>query len=209
MTLANPSTASDQIRVLLVDSTDLVLWGFRTVLRRAPWVEELVGVRTSAEALSAARRCRPHVAVVDAELDDEAASEICQALPQQSPETRILLTTGGRVAEAQAKELGAAGVIPRTWGGRDIAEAVRLVALGNDYFPSAADRAPWPAELLSPRERTVLEMLVSGATNREIAAELHLSHNTVKDHVSGVYRKLKARNRADAVVRAHRLGLLN
>jgi DNA-binding NarL/FixJ family response regulator len=206
MTLIDEHSGLNHIRVLLVDSTDLVHWGFRSVLRRELWVDELVGARTAGEALHLAHRCRPHVAVVDSELRGEAASEICEGLPQLSPATRILLTARRRVPEARAKELGAGGVVPRTWDGRDIAEAARLVALGEDFFPPDSDRL---AELLSPREQTVLEMLVGGATNREIAAELHLSYNTVKDHVSGVYRKLNARNRPDAVLRAHRLGLLD
>jgi two-component system response regulator DesR len=61
---------------------------------------------------------------------------------------------------------------------------------------------------LTPREQEVLELVATGATNREIAAELHLSPHTVKEHASALYKKLEARNRADAVLRAQRLGIL-
>ena len=64
-----------------------------------------------------------------------------------------------------------------------------------------------PRAPLSPREREVLGLLATGATNREIAAQLHLSPHTVKEHTSGLYRKLDVRNRAEAVQRAERLGL--
>ena len=62
--------------------------------------------------------------------------------------------------------------------------------------------------VLSDREREVLDLIASGATNREIAGELYLSPHTIKEHTSGLYRKLKVRNRAEAVQRAQRLGLL-
>ena len=61
---------------------------------------------------------------------------------------------------------------------------------------------------LSDRERDVLELMASGATNPEIAEQLHLSKHTVKEHTSAVYRKLGVRNRTEAVQRAQRLGLL-
>jgi two-component system response regulator DesR len=61
---------------------------------------------------------------------------------------------------------------------------------------------------LAAREQEVLELVATGATNREIASQLHLSPHTVKEHTSALYRKLEARNRADAVQRAQRLGIL-
>ena len=65
-----------------------------------------------------------------------------------------------------------------------------------------------PANRLSEREQEVLELMASGATNREIAESLHLSPWTVKEYTGGLYRKLSVRNRAEAVQRAQRLGLL-
>jgi two-component system response regulator DesR len=65
-----------------------------------------------------------------------------------------------------------------------------------------------PAPLLSEREHEVLELIAGGSTNREIAERLFLSPHTVKEHTSALYRKLAARNRAEAVQRAQRIGLL-
>lgn len=196
---------TDQLlRLLLVDPRDLVHWGFRSLLSREPWVEQLVSARDSAEALVLVRRYRPHVAIIDTELVGESAADLCEDITRQSPSTRILLTAGERVSESQAKSFGAAGVVPKTWHGRDIAAAARGVALGKNLFTPESEQRP---ALLSQREQAVLEMLAEGATNREIADRLKLSHHTVKDHLSNVYRKVKARNRADAVVRAQRLGL--
>ena len=82
-----------------------------------------------------------------------------------------------------------------------------MVALGIPLFEDAAPPGTEPLQLTG-REREVLERVAGGATNREIAAELHLSPHTVKEHTSALYRKLDVRNRAEAVQRAQRLGLL-
>jgi two-component system response regulator DesR len=71
-----------------------------------------------------------------------------------------------------------------------------------------APKSDQPAPLLSRRERDVLDLIAAGSTNREIAAALYLSPHTVKEHTSALYRKLQARNRAEAVQRAQRIGLL-
>jgi DNA-binding NarL/FixJ family response regulator len=194
-----------RFRILFVHSHDLAYHGFRALLSREPWVEQLENARTSAEALEIIRRSRAHVAVVDTDLVRESAAELCDNIRRVSPSTRVLLIAGRRMSETQARAHGAAGVVPKTWDGRDIVGATRAVALGRNLY---APESTQPAELLSRRERAVLEMLAQGATNREIAAELSLSEHTIKDHLSGVYRKLNARNRADAVVRAQHLGVL-
>jgi two-component system response regulator DesR len=72
-------------------------------------------------------------------------------------------------------------------------------------FPPKAEQ---PAPMLTEREREVLDLIARGSTNREIAQRLYLSPHTVKEHTSVLYRKLGARNRADAVQRAQRIGLL-
>jgi DNA-binding NarL/FixJ family response regulator len=81
---------------------------------------------------------------------------------------------------------------------------VRAVGLGQTLFAPTSEQ---PAPLLSEREREVLDLIADGRTNREIAAVLYLSPHTVKEHTSALYRKLGARNRAEAVQRAQRVGL--
>jgi two-component system response regulator DesR len=80
-----------------------------------------------------------------------------------------------------------------------------MVGLGMTMFPPKVQQ---PAPLLSEREREVLDLIAAGSTNREIAEQLYLSPHTVKEHTSALYRKLRARNRAEAVQRAQRIGLL-
>jgi two-component system response regulator DesR len=81
-----------------------------------------------------------------------------------------------------------------------------MVGLGMTVFAPDRDHH---GTLLSERERQVLHLIAGGATNREIAERLFLSPHTVKDHTSTLYKKVKAKNRADAIQRAQRLGLLD
>jgi len=118
----------------------------------------------------------------------------------------LLISGAGRISPKAAKAAGAAGFISKDWPAADIAGAVRMVGLGMTVFkPHEAPSGP----PLTEREREVLEAVASGATNREIAERLFLSPHTVKEHTSSLYRKLGARNRAEAVQKAQRIGLIS
>jgi DNA-binding NarL/FixJ family response regulator len=195
------------LRVLVVDDHDVVHWGFRLMLGEVAWVERCLAARTAQEALALARRYEPHVALVDLFVGEASGAEICERLLREHPGLRVLLISGaGRISPAAARECGAAGFIPKDWPAGDIARAVRMVAKGMSIFEDAAGP---PVSELSEREREVLRGIASGATNREIGVELHLSPHTIKEHTSAVYRKLAVRNRTEAVRRAQRLGLLS
>ena len=195
------------LRVLVVDDHDVVHWGFRLLLTEQPWVERCLTAASVEEALQLARRYEPHVALVDLFVGQESGAEICERLRSLSPITNVLLISGaGRISPNAAKAAGAAGFVSKDWPAADIAGAVRVVGLGMTVFrPNEAPQGP----PLSEREREVLEEIASGATNREIAARLYLSPHTVKEHTSSLYRKLGVRNRAEAVQKAQRLGLIS
>jgi DNA-binding NarL/FixJ family response regulator len=195
-----------KLRILVIDDHSVVHWGFRLMLGSQPWVERCLSARNSEEAYAQAARYDPHVALVDLFIGAESGPEICEQLRERSPETHVLLISGaGRISPPSARAAGALGFIPKDWPAGDIALAVRMVALGMDVFPPATDGNSTP---LSAREREVLDLVASGSTNSEIADALHLSPHTIKEHTSALYRKLKVRNRAEAVQRAQRLGLL-
>ena len=195
-----------KLRVLIVDDHDVVHWGFRLMLSNEPWVERCLSARTGEEAYALAERYKPDVALVDLFIGEESGPEICQQLRERSPDTKVLMISGaGRISPGAAKAAGAAGFIPKDWGAADISRAVRMVGLGMTVFQPQGDGE---ATSLSPREREVLDLIAGGSTNREIAAALHLSPHTIHEHTSSLYRKLGARNRAEAVQRAHRAGLI-
>jgi DNA-binding NarL/FixJ family response regulator len=194
-----------KLRVLVVDDHDVVHWGFRLLLTEQPWVERCLSARDPEEAVALARRYEPHVALVDLFVGEHSGAELCETLRRESPVTRVLLISGaGWISPQAAKAAGASGFVSKDWSAEDVTMAVRMVAKGMTVF---APRTEAPAAPLSDREREVLALIASGATNREIAEQLYLSPHTVKEHTSSLYRKLNVRNRAEAVQRAERLGL--
>ncbi|HEV3054378.1 MAG TPA: response regulator transcription factor [Solirubrobacteraceae bacterium] len=195
-----------KLRVLVVDDHDVVHWGFRVLLGEQSWVERCLAARTGDEALELVRTLRPHVALVDLFLAGESGADVCKSIREASPSTRVLLISGaGRMSPAAARAAGASGFVSKDLEARDLAAAVRMVGLGMTMF---ARKAEQPQPLLSAREREVLDLIAAGSTNREIAEQLYLSPHTIKEHTSALYRKLGARNRAEAVQLAQRIGLL-
>jgi two-component system response regulator DesR len=210
MTAATPPpgrAAERKLRVLVVDDHDVVHWGFRVLLGEQPWVERCLAARTGAEALALLPSLHPDVALVDLFLAGESGADVCDSIRKASPSTRVLLISGaGRMSPAAARAAGASGFVSKDWEAREVARAVRMVGYGMTVFEPTSEQ---PAPMLSEREREVLDLIAAGSTNREIAEQLFLSPHTVKEHTSAVYRKLQARNRAEAVQRAQRIGLLS
>jgi two-component system response regulator DesR len=195
-----------RLRVLVVDDHDVVHWGFRVLLSEQPWVERCLAARTGAEALELTRSFQPDVALVDLFLAGESGAELSESIRQASPSTRVLLISGaGRMSAAAARAAGASGFVSKDWDANEVVSAVRMVGLGMTMFAPKSDQ---PEPMFSEREREVLALIAAGSTNREIAERLYLSPHTVKEHTSALYRKLHARNRAEAVQRAQRIGLL-
>ena len=194
-----------RLRVLVVDDHDVVHWGFRLLLTEQPWVERCLTARDGAQARELSRRYEPHVALVDLFLGEHSGAELCEALRRESPKTRVLLISGaGWISPQAARVAGASGFISKDSSADEVVAAIRAVGAGRTVFAASPEA---PAAPLTKREREVLALLASGATNREIAAKLHLSPHTVKEHTGKLYRKLDVRNRAEAVQRAERLGL--
>ena len=204
---AGTGDGGPKLRVLIVDDHDVVHWGFRLLFSQQPWVTRCLSARTAEEAIGHTRRFEPHVALIDLFVGDESGAEICERIRQETPAPKVLLISGaGRISKSAARAAGASGFVSKDWSSTEIVRAVRMVGLGRTVFPPQSDR---PAFELSEREREVLDLMASGATNREIAGSLFLSPNTVKEHTSGLVRKLEVRNRTEAVQRAQRLGLLS
>lgn len=195
----------DRLRVLIVDDHAVVQWGFKVLLGSQRWVERCIVASDPEEGLAAATRHKPHVALVDLFLGERSGSELCEALREASPQTRVLLISGvGWISPQAARTAGAHGFVSKDWSADEVAMAVRMVGKGMTVF---GRREEAPETPLSEREREVLGLIATGATNKEIAERLFLSPHTVKEHASALYRKLGVKNRAEATRRAERLGL--
>ena len=193
------------LRVLVVDDHAVVQWGFKVLLGKQRWVERCALASDPEEAIEQTRRLMPDVALVDLFLGERSGAELCEAIRAASPQTKVLLISGvGWISPQAARAAGASGFVSKDWSADEVAMAVRMVGRGMTVF---ARQEEGPVTPLSEREREVLGLMASGATNREIAARLYLSPHTVKEHTSALYRKLGVRNRAEAVRRAERLGL--
>jgi DNA-binding NarL/FixJ family response regulator len=207
VTAPTGTTTERKLRVLVVDDHDVVHWGFRVLLGEQPWVQRCMSARSGEEALSLLPTLRPDVALVDLFLAGESGADVCASIRRASPDTRVLLISGsGRMSPPAARAAGASGFVSKDWAAKEVARAVHMVGLGQTLF---APTSQLPAPLLSEREREVLDLIAAGSTNREIASTLYLSPHTVKEHTSALYRKLGARNRAEAVQLAQRIGLLS
>jgi two-component system response regulator DesR len=206
--MSEPPRLPHPIRVLVVDDHDVVHWGLRMMLERQPWIERSYSAHNGEEAVASATRNEIDLALVDLFLGAESGAEVCERLRVARPSVRVLLISGaGQISERAAAACGASGFVSKDWRGSDIVRAVGMVAIGMSVFEEdggAAEVDPG----LSERERQVLSLVAAGATNREIAAELHLSPYTVKEYASALYRKLEVRNRLEAVKRAEKLGLI-
>jgi len=163
------------------------------------WVECCIGVKTFEQAVWAWRRYEPNVALVNLEFAGRSGLELSRALREEQLAGKVLLTSQTRgVSSRVAAEAGASGFLPTSLSKARLIAAVREVGCGGDLLhPPVVS-----LQSLTPREEQVLELIASGATNVEIGAELHLSPNTVKGHTRNLYRKLNARNRAEAVQRS-------
>jgi two-component system response regulator DesR len=193
------------LKILVVHEHDVIRSGFRLMLGRLAWVERCLEARTAEEAQALWLRYDPHIALVDLVVNGTWGTDLCWQLRRQRPEGRVLLMSATeRMSPAASLAAGAAGFITIGSPAPAITEAVRLAWHGRPVNGSAPARA----EGLSERQRQVLALLAGGATNREIAKELCLSPHTVKGHISELYRRLRVRNRAQAVQRAGLVGFL-
>jgi DNA-binding NarL/FixJ family response regulator len=192
--MGNPPPTAQSLRILIVDSHDASRIGLTLMLGRAPMVTECLPAASDTDAVKLARRHGPDVAVIDISERGLFAGTLASALREVAPDIRLVLTSRcASSAPAAVRATRASAFIPAGSSGRTTIRAILAAA-----HREAPPVRPVAAGQLSSREREVLAMLASGATNREIAAELHLSTEAIKKHASAIYRKLGVRNRTEA-----------
>ena len=195
--------------IALVDDHPVFREGLRHLLSGEPGLEVVGEAGDARGACAIANSAKPSVIVIDVALPDGDGIAATQEILRHSPRTRVLLISGaGRMSQHVARAAGASGFVSKDWDADDVAKAVRMVGMGMTVFRPQREQAVAAPAQLSVREREVLDLIATGATNREIAERLYLSPHTVKEHTSAVYRKLSVRNRAEAVRQAQELGLI-
>jgi DNA-binding NarL/FixJ family response regulator len=204
-----------KIKVLLVDDHSLVRRGFRRMLEDEADMEVVGEAGTGEESIKLAKELRPNVVVMDCALPGMNGLQATRKIIEDSPNTAVLMlsmhTEGTWVH--QAIEAGAKGYVLKDALDLELGSAVRKVAAGETVFdPKVVQRSALKGErtsALTQRELEVLQMIVDGKSNKEIATALDLSANTIAVHRANIMNTLGIHKTAELVVYAIRAGLVN
>jgi len=206
---------ADKLTVLLVDDHALVRRGFRRILEDDPEIEVVGEASDGEEAVRLAAKERPQVIVMDCAMPGMNGLEATRRILEARPDAAILMLSmhSEDTLVRQALDAGASGYILKNAMDLDLANAVKRVAKGEKVLdPQVAHPSALKGEReggLTPRELEVLQRIVAGKSNKEIAAELNLSANTVSVHRANIMDALGIHKTAELVVYAIRNGLVN
>jgi DNA-binding NarL/FixJ family response regulator len=179
------------------------------------WQYQVVAVAENGlEALAAVKAHRPTLVFLDISMPFASGSEIIHDIRRWSPDTRIAIFTGVTSAGVLAGivEAGADGIFSKSGSTREMAAKLPLLLAGERYIAGEFTeiiRQGQQAEALTGRERQVLNMIVAGKSNKEIAQQLHISPKTVEKHRGSLMSKLGARSVAQLMAIALKEGLIN
>lgn len=205
------------LRIIVVDDHPVVREGLVAMIGTNPGFEVVGEAGDGDGAVSLARTLRPDVVLMDIELPPADGIEATQRIVQSVPGTRVLMFTAfdndDRIV--RALRAGAQGYLLKGVPRDQLFRAIRDVAAGGSHLqPEVAARlvhrmqGPVAPEL-TDRQLTVLRLIAAGQTNKEIARALKVGERTVKYHIAGIFERLDAGNRTEAVAHARRMGLLD
>jgi len=223
---AQPSAPSgrEPVRVLVVDDQELFRRGLTMLLAAEDGIEVVGEAGDGVEVTSLAESAAPDVVLLDVRMPKRSGIEACLAIKEAVPSAKIImLTVSDEEADLyEAVKSGASGYLLKDSSIEEVAQAVRVVADGQSLIsPSMAiklidefkqmskpEKASGPGLRLTERELDVLRLVAQGHSNKEIAARLYISENTVKNHVRNMLEKLQLHSRMEAVMYAVRENLL-
>ena len=213
------------IGVLIADDQALVRGGFHSILAGQADIEVIGEAEDGNRAVELVERLHPDVVLMDIRMPGIDGIEATRRIAARGLPTRVLILTTFDVDDYvyEAMKAGASGFLLKTAPPRQLADAVRTIAAGDALLapsvtrrlveqfvrrPPPGVRVPPRLEELTEREREVLKLLARALSNAEIAAELVVSEATVKSHVNRILTKLNLRDRAQAIVLAYEIGLV-
>jgi DNA-binding NarL/FixJ family response regulator len=204
-----------KITILLVDDHSLVRRGFRRMLDDESDMEVIGEAGDGEESVKLAKQLKPQVVVMDCALPGMNGLQATRKIIEDSPETAVLVLSMHSESTwvRQAIEAGARGYVLKDALDLELGAAIRKIAAGETVFdPKVEQRSALRGErsaALTPRELEVLQMIVDGKSNKEIATALDLSANTVAVHRANIMNTLGIHKTAELVVYAIRAGLVN
>lgn len=213
--VGNPSDSSppSPVRLALVDDSELVRLGLRTLLGLHRDVLEIVAeAATAAEALALLPPARPEVVLLDMRLPDGHGVDVCRRLLAAAPGIRVLFLTSQVDDDLIADSIraGASGYLLKEINGAELVRAIRDVAAGGQAIDTAVTArllrlvrgdgalAPGTGEPLTAHDRRILALLAEGKTNKEIGAALGLAEKTIKNYLTTLFDKLGIERRSQA-----------
>jgi two-component system NarL family response regulator len=220
-------TGSEVIRVLIADDQALFRRGLYVVLGTEDNIEVVAEAENGEEAIAKAQELAPDVVLMDVRMPRVNGIDAARQISLDVPSTKILMLTVSDEEDDlyEAIKAGANGYLLKEISVEEVAEAIRAVVQGQSLIsPSMAskllnefnmlakkaeERQQFPAPALTGRELEVLKLVAKGMSNREIADELYISENTVKNHVRNILEKLHLHSRMEAVIYAVRERLLD
>lgn len=210
------------IKVIVVDDHPVVRRGLVSVLNAQPDIQVVGEAEDGAVALDQVRRLRPEVVLMDLQMPGMDGVEAIEKIRDDAPDTRIIILTTFETDNYifRGVEAGASGYLLKDASSEELIEAIRAVQRGESPVEprvaskilerlSTGSMASPEQETLSAREFEVLQLLASGATNKEIAEKLFLTENTTKSHLRHIYDKLGVRGRTQALLEASKRGLID
>ena len=225
-TAAGQGVVTEPIRVLVVDDHALFRRGLQMVLEQEPDIEVVGEASDGGEAVTSAAETLPDIVLMDVRMPRRGGIDACAAIHEAVPSTKIImLTISDEEADLyEAIKAGAMGYLLKEISIEEVAAAIRAVHGGQSLIsPSMAsklltefatmikktdDRQQVPTPRLTDREMEVLKLVAKGMNNRDIAKQLFISENTVKNHIRNILEKLQLHSRMEAVVYAVREKLL-
>lgn len=201
------------IKVLIADDHLIVRTGLAALLGTEKDIKVVGQAKNGIEAVREALRLHPDVIIMDLMMPRKDGVEATAELAEKAPEVKVILLTtfGTSDGIAHALAVGAKGAILKNADNAELARAIRKVAEGGEFI-SAEIRQQLavdpPIPSLTPRQREILDSMVRGLTDRDIARQLGIRQDGVNDHVSAILKKIGAVNRTEAVAIALRKHLL-
>lgn len=211
--MTKPAIVSPRIRLVLVDDSEVVRLGLRSLLASEDAFEIIGEAGGVASGVDAVARLKPDVVLLDIRLPDGSGFDACRQMLQGCPAVRVLFLTS--VADDSLVEsairAGGHGYLLKEIDTRALIQAVRDVAAGRSVLDPAVTARVMEAmklrpdvaralDTLSPQENRVLALIAEGLTNKEVGSRLNLSEKTVKNYLSTVFEKLHVSRRAEAAV---------
>lgn len=200
-------------RILLVENQTLVRIGVKTILEAADNTEIIAEAETGAEGLRKFRDLKPDVTILSLRMPDSCAIDTLEDYFAANKRAKIIVLAdhAGDAEISKALKKGALGYICKDISPDELIKAVRVVGAGRKYIPSeiaAVLSENIGQEELTNSEQRILQMIVSGMSNKEIAFALDISENTVKTHIKNIFDKIGVSDRTSAATLAIRRGLV-